>query len=44
MILAYCLMLFPLCWGNNKEMVRVEKYNFVKHDIKISESKKEWQP
>ena len=44
MILAYCLMLFPLCWGNNKQMVQVEKYNLVKHDIKISESKKEWQP
>lgn len=44
MIVAYCLMLFPLLWGNNKEMVTVEKYIPSKHDIKISQSKKEWQP
>ena len=44
MIVAYCLMLFPLLWGQNKEMVTVEKYIPSKHDIKISQSKKEWQP
>ena len=44
MIVAYCLMLFPLLWGNNKEVVTVEKYIPSKHDIKISQSKKEWQP
>ena len=44
MIVAYCLMLFPLFWGQNKEMVTVEKYIPSKHDIKISQSKKEWQP
>ena len=44
MIIAYCLMLFPLCWGNNKEMVQIDKYEISNHEIKLSESKKEWQP
>lgn len=44
MIIAYCLMLLPLCWGKGKETVEVEKYILSEHDIKLSEWKKEWQP
>ena len=44
MIIAYCLMIFPLLWGNNKEMVKIEKYIPSKHDINLLHSKKEWQP
>ena len=43
MIIAYCLMLLPLCWGN-KEMVKVEKYIPSKHEINLLHSKKEWHP
>lgn len=44
MIIAYCLMLFPLCWGNNKQMVQVEKYIPSTHNIKLLKSKHERQP
>lgn len=44
MIIAYCAMLFPLCWGNNKKMVEIEKYEISKHEINLSESKHERQP
>lgn len=43
MVLAYCLMLLPLCWGKEK-LVEVEKYNPSEHDIQLSQSKKEWHP
>ena len=39
MIIAYCLMLFPLLWGNNKQMVQVEKYIPSTHNIKLLKSK-----
>jgi hypothetical protein len=44
MIIAYCLMIFPLLWGNNKEMVKIEKYIPSKYDINLLHSKKEWHP
>ena len=43
MIVAYCLMLFPLLWGNNKT-VRVEKYIPTNHTIKLLKSEHERQP
>ena len=44
MIIAYCLMIFPLLWGNNKGVVKIEKYIPSKHDINLLHSKKEWHP
>lgn len=43
MIIAYMMMLVPLCWGN-KELVQVEKYDLDKHEINLLQSKKEWYP
>lgn len=44
MILAFCLMLFPLCWGNNKQMVDVEQYEMTGHEIKLLKSEHKRQP
>ena len=44
MIIAFCLMLFPLCWGNNKQMVDVEQYEMTGHEIKLLKSEHKRQP
>lgn len=43
MVLAYCLMLFPLLWGNGKT-VRVEKFIPTTHKINLLKSEQNRQP